>query len=89
MKKDDQLLTELKERVLHGGVEDVLLDILDDIPEEPALVLWQILIEIDTKDYEQIKEKIYLYGSLLGSKDVLGRHLFVRMIEMLRMCRKV
>jgi hypothetical protein len=46
-------------------------------------LLWDILAEADLSNLDLLEEKIYQYGSCLGTKNELGRLLFVRMAFLL------
>jgi hypothetical protein len=52
-------------------------------------LLWDILVESDLTDLNQLEEKIYRYGKSLGTKDSIGRTIFTRMALTLRKAQNV
>lgn len=60
---------------------------MQTVPRKRLELLWEIAVETDLNDLDLLEEKIYRYGSYLGTKDYLGRLLFVRMVFLLRNAR--
>lgn len=62
----------------------VFSELTEGIPLSRLSLLWDIFIETDLTNLEQLEDKIYLYGKSLGSKDYYGRIMFTRMVQALR-----
>ena len=87
--KENEVREQYRKYVSQGEWETFFEEAIIPMPEERRRMLWDILMESDLDDYEQLEDKIYAYGSRLGAKDHLGRLLFVRMVLILRKMNSV
>ena len=85
--KDERLKEQYKLSASQGDWKSMFEESIDSIPLERRRLLWEIFMEADWGDKERMEDMIYAYGSQLGSKDHLGRWLFVRMATMVRQIR--
>jgi hypothetical protein len=79
---------ELKEMIRNGNMKSVFEDLVEPVPCGRLELLADIMTEADLNDLDLLEEKIYQYGSWLGSKNELGRLLFVRMVFLLNNAKK-
>lgn len=87
--KKDNVEGAIKELIAQGEWETVYTSILSQVPAARLSLLWDIFMETDLTDFNQLEEKIYLYGKSLGSKDYYGRKMFTRMAMVLRIAQNV
>jgi hypothetical protein len=77
------------DHVARGEWEEVSSNLAKQIPSSRMELLWDILVESDLTDLNQLEEKIYRYGKSLGTKDSIGRTIFTRMALTLRKAQNV
>lgn len=74
----------IKDSLQRGESKVVFEEFIEPVPIKRLQLLWEILMEADLNEFGNLEEKIYAYGSCLGTKDKLGRLFFTRMVILLR-----
>jgi hypothetical protein len=81
--KLDKMGLELKEMIQNGELKSIFEEYIEPAPCRRLELLWDIAVESDLSNLDQMEEMVYQYGSSLGAKNQLGRLLFVRMVFLL------
>jgi hypothetical protein len=87
--KQNNVEQAIYDHVARGEWEEVSSNLAKQIPSSRMELLWDILVESDLTDLNQLEEKIYRYGRSLGTKDSIGRTIFTRMALTLRNAQNV
>jgi hypothetical protein len=74
--------------IRNGNMKSVFEELVEPVPCRRLELLVDIMTEADLNDLDLLEEKIYQYGSWLGSKNELGRLLFVRMVFLLNQAKR-
>lgn len=82
--KHDNVTQAVYDHIAREEWGTVLNELAERVPASRLTLLWDIVMETDLSDLEQLEEKIYSYGRSLGSKDHFGRIVFTRMAQALR-----
>lgn len=69
-------------------MEETKKKLLDGCPKSKIILLWQILFETEIRDRELLKERVYLFGSLVKEDDHWGRDVFLCLVVFLNLVIK-